>query len=186
MAFRGAVFLGTFCCSTPHSCYPQGPLSKLPPAGLQPKSHHSGPSTAPAGPFWESAPASCGRLATCAWRQTRSTGTAGRRGPLCCASGGNDDSFRRGDTGDAARCRPSREGGGEQGVLPAEAPAAAWHRLPTPCPWGWGDVVATMTMYVCLFHVPLGVGGMSIAAAIFGREQLDPQTKVCGRPSGSP
>lgn len=58
--------------------------------------------------------------------------------------------------------------------------AAAWHRLPAPCPWGFGDVAATMITYLCLLHVPLGVGGLSVCAALLHRSQLDPETKaVC-------
>ena len=51
-------------------------------------------------------------------------------------------------------------------------------RLPSPCPWGWLETLSTLLLYDTLIHIPMGLGGLSIASALLGPESLDPQTKV--------
>ena len=51
-------------------------------------------------------------------------------------------------------------------------------RLPSPCPWGWLETISTLLVYETLIHIPLGLGGLSIASALLGPQFLDPQMKV--------
>ena len=51
-------------------------------------------------------------------------------------------------------------------------------RLPSPCPWGWLETLSTLLLYATLIHIPMGLGGLSIASALLGPESLDPETKV--------
>ncbi|XP_031501920.1 uncharacterized protein LOC116265463 isoform X2 [Nymphaea colorata] len=52
--------------------------------------------------------------------------------------------------------------------------------LPAVAPWddSEGGVWVNMALYLFLLHIPLSVGGLSIAASLLRQPQFDPQTKV--------
>lgn len=45
-------------------------------------------------------------------------------------------------------------------------------------PWERGSIWSTMALYMFNFHIPLGIGGLSIVANVLHQPVLDPQTEV--------
>lgn len=59
-----------------------------------------------------------------------------------------------------------------------DKPTEEFSVLSLDIPWERGSIWSTMALYMFNFHIPLGIGGLSIVANVLHQPVLDPQTEV--------
>nr|TKR86040.1 uncharacterized protein D5086_0000241950 [Populus alba] len=59
-----------------------------------------------------------------------------------------------------------------------DKPTEEFSVLSLDIPWERGSIWSTMALYMFNFHIPLGIGGLSIVANVLQQPVLDPQTEV--------